>query len=76
MSNVHINRPSSTRYVARVRGRGCRKYTVLGRPCMTFAAAFKRMAAEFAVNRHWKRGDVIVVADYYDPVLVAEAVRR
>lgn len=76
MSGVHINRPSSTRYIARVRGRGCRKYTILGRPCMTFAIAFKRMARKFAEDRHWKRGDVLLVADYYDPEQIAEAVRR
>ena len=72
---VHINRPSSTRYVARVRARGCRRYVLVGRPVRDRATAIRRMARAFAAGR-WQRGDVLVVADWYDPLVVCELVRR
>lgn len=37
--------------------------------------AIKRMADAFAEGRY-KRGDVILTADYYDPVQVVELVKK
>jgi hypothetical protein len=34
------------------------------------------MSAAFAANRNYKRADVIMWADYYDPVQLCELVRR
>ncbi len=73
---VHINRPSSTRFVARVRARGNRKYTVLGKPTKRLEPALRRVATAMGRTWVWKRGDVLMVADYYDPVLMAEIIRQ
>jgi hypothetical protein len=68
---LHINRPSSTRFVARVRMRGYRKYQLVGKPTKSKATAIRRMAAEFAKG-FYHRADVICTADYYDPHQVCE----
>lgn len=73
---VHINRPSSTRFCARVRARGHRKYKLLGKPTLKFETALRRVANAIAKNSWWKRGDVLLTADYYDPQVIAEIVRR
>lgn len=72
---IHINRPSSTRYQARVRLPGHRKYKVIGNPQMELEKALFIMAREFTKDIY-KRGDVIVTADYYDPSVVVEMVRK
>ena len=73
-AHVHINRPSSTRFIARVRWPGCRKYTLLGKPTKSYPAAVARMAKAFA-SGSYKRGDVLVVADWYEPQQMCELVR-
>ncbi len=62
-------------YIARVRDAGCRNYRVLGKPMKSYARAIKRMAAAFAAGK-CKRGDVLRVQEYYDPIQVCEMVRR
>lgn len=73
--DVHINRPSSTRFVARVRSVGCRNYRLLGKPTKSYESAVVRMAKTFAKFRHYKRGDVLAIADYYDPIQIVEIKR-
>lgn len=73
---VHINRPSSTRYVARARARGHRNYKLLCKPTSDFKKALRCAARAFTENNWWKRTDVIVIADYYEPAIVAEITRR
>lgn len=72
---IHINRPSSTRFQARVRLRGRRRYKLVGNPSRSFHAALIRMAKEFS-RTNYKRGDVLMTADYYEPSMVAEICRR
>lgn len=76
MTSVYINRPSSTRFVARVRAMGHRKYKCIGKPTVSHAVAIRRMAKEFSSSNRWKRGDVLIIADYYDPQQLCELVRR
>lgn len=66
---------SGVRYVPRVRWPGMRRYEVIGKPTTSYQAAVMRMARTFASNRNYKRGDVLMTADYYDPVMVCEIVR-
>lgn len=73
-SHIHINRPSGTRFIARVRGRGCRIYQVISEH-RSPVRAIKAMAKVFAENNWYKRGDVIMTAPYYDPIQVAEIKR-
>jgi hypothetical protein len=70
---VHINRPSSTRFIARVRLPGCKRYRVLGKPTRSYRVALRRMITAFESGTY-KRGDVLVSADYYDPTQVCEIV--
>lgn len=72
---LHIHRPLSTRFQARVRGPGRRKYTLIGKPTKSIEVAIMRMAREFATDRYWKRGDVLMTADYYDPSQCCEITR-
>ncbi|MFM7010619.1 MAG: hypothetical protein ACKO0Z_15040 [Betaproteobacteria bacterium] len=75
MGAVHINRPSSTRYIARVREPGAREYKLVSGNLKRYSSAVRVMAMAFT-SGNYKRGDVIMVADYYDPVIVTEIVRR
>lgn len=70
---LHVNRPSSTIYIARVRRSGCRRYTLLGKPTRSYRVALRRLVSAFE-GGHYKRGDVLVAADYYDPTTVCEIV--
>lgn len=74
MSTLHINQPSSTRFQARVRFPGHRKYILIGNPTKSYERAVMRMARAFA-TRQYKRGDVLITADYYDPSVVCEIIR-
>ena len=69
--SIHINRPSSTRFQARVRWPGHRKYILIGNPTRSKEIALVRLAREFA-RGNYKRGDVLVTADYYDPMAICE----
>ena len=71
---IHINRPSSTVYQARVRREGAHKYKLVGPRTPNYRRALLAMAREFATGQY-KRGDVLMGADYYDPTLICEIVR-
>lgn len=75
MMSLHINRPSSTRFVARVRWPGFQRYTVLGKPTKSYAVALKRMVTAFA-SGNYKRVMEHLPADCYDPTVIAEIVKR
>ncbi len=62
------------RFHARVRPEGNRRWIVVGKPTKSYRVAVRRMAAAFAQD-HCKRGDVIMTAEYYDPVELCEIVR-
>lgn len=72
---VHVHRPSSQRYQARVRYAGHRNYKLVGKPLRSCVKAIMVLAKAMA-TKNYKRGDVLVTADYYDPVQVIEMVRR
>ena len=72
---THINRPSSTRYIARVRAPGAKKYKLVSGRLKRYKSAVRIMAMAFT-SGDYKRGDVIMVADNYEPVIVTEIVRR
>lgn len=61
-------------YQVRVRRYGQHKYELVGTPSKTFRTALKRLAEAFG-NQEYKRGDVVMSADYYDPVVLCEIVR-
>ena len=71
---VWICRGTNVRYRARVRWEGYQRYNLVGPPTRSYRVALIRMAKEFATGRY-KRGDVIMTADYYDPVQVCELTR-
>lgn len=75
LSSVHICTGVNTRYQARARWEGHRLYQLIGKPTKSYAIAVKRMAAAFAEG-DYKRADVIMWADYYDPEQICELVRR
>jgi hypothetical protein len=72
---LHINRPSSTRYRARVRMSGCRKWRLLPGEHKRLDRAAAQLARVFSEGRY-KRGEVLLTADYYDPRILIEMVRR
>jgi hypothetical protein len=59
-------------YVARARRLGYRKYEILSRH-QTKNAAVMAIAKAFN-SGHYKRADVLLCADYYDPYQVCELV--
>lgn len=65
---------TNVRYVVRVRYSGVRRYDAVGKPTRSYRAAFRRLARAFE-NQNYKRGDVLMTADYYDPVQIVEMTR-
>ncbi len=63
------------RYHVRVRYEGMRRYQVIGKPVRSYHKAFLALAGEFAKSRNYDRGDVLLTADYYDPIQVCEIKR-
>ena len=63
------------RYVARVRWYGYWHYKVLGKPTKSYKVALRRMTEAFSTG-NYKRGDVLMEADYYDPIRLCELVSR
>jgi hypothetical protein len=72
---IAICQGTNTRYQARVRYARQRRYTLVGKPSKSRYAALRRLAEAFTIAGY-KRGDVIVTADYYEPVPIYELVRR
>ncbi len=69
-----ICRGVNTRYQARVRFEGFQRYTLVGKPTKSSRVALRRLAEKFATGKY-KRGDVIMWAEYYDPEQIYELVR-
>ncbi len=65
---------SGQRYIARTRRTGHRLYDVVSKH-RSRRAAIIAMAKAFAGGLDVKRADVLVEADYYDPVQICELVR-
>lgn len=63
-----------TRYQARVRWLGYQRYRLVGKPTKSYAVAVRRMAAAFTEG-DYKRADVIMWAEYYDPEQMCELIR-
>ena len=70
---IHVCRGTRRRYVAQVRQMGCRRWHTVGE-YRSRSEAFV-VAAEKLNSTGWKRGRVLLTADYYDPVVVMEAVK-
>jgi hypothetical protein len=60
------------RYVARVHRYGARTYDLLGKPARSERVALQRLVEAMARNPDYNRGDVLMSADYYDPVPIFE----
>ncbi|MCR4341860.1 MAG: hypothetical protein NUW01_18445 [Gemmatimonadaceae bacterium] len=63
------------RYYVRMRLAGMRKFFGVGRPTRSYKAALRRMAEVFADSPNYDLGEVLMTAEYYDPVQVCE-IRR
>ena len=66
---LHINRPSSTRFSAFVRDRGCRKFRVVSRPKKSYVNC-AALLARVMTRSGSKEGYVCLTADYYDPSIL------
>lgn len=75
MSELHIKRPINPRFVARVRRSGCRKYYVIGRHYRTAESAAMAMMRHFSKVSEYKRGDVLMTEDWYEPCQLFEVKR-
>jgi hypothetical protein len=75
MIEVHVCRGTNRRYLARIRRRGERRWTVLGKPRLTYKAAVRAMSEAFASESHWFHGDVALVSDWYEPHSLVEMKR-
>ena len=74
MMTVHINRPSSSRFHAMVRRHGYRKWQAAGPGRKNRLDAIMDMARTFG-GGDYKRGCVLLTADYYDPLPIVEMKR-
>ena len=63
------------RFQARVRWPRYRRWTLVGKPTKSYRVAVRRMATAFS-DSSYMRADVIMWADYYEPVQLCELVRR
>lgn len=75
MSDVHICIGVGKMYQARARRLGCRNWILIGEPTTSYDEAVIDMATAFAAH-DYKRADVIMCADYYEPIRVCELVRK
>lgn len=73
--SIHINRPSSTKFVAMVRGYGCRRWIKAGPVRKSVKRAAHDMVRRFYSSANLKRGCVLMTADYYDPISVLDMVK-
>lgn len=71
-SHMTITRPRFGYYIARVRERGRRRYTIIGRSRSRRQAY--RMLADAMQDSRWYRGDVLgdEGPSYYGPVMLVE----
>ena len=71
MTEIWICRGTNVRYLPRVRYHGYRNYIRLGKYTKSYPAALRRLTKAFETGRY-KRGDVLMISDYYDPVAICE----
>ena len=74
-NNLHVYRGTSQRFQARGRYFGHQKYILIGKPTKSCDAACMR-AVKALLYHQYKRVDVLMSTDYYEPVQVMEMVRR
>lgn len=72
---LHINRGVNVRYCARVRLAKHRKWTPVTKWIPSRKAASRAMCDAMEGNAMLKRGQVLHIADYYDPTVVLEMKR-
>lgn len=73
--SVHICSGVHQRFYGQVRLPGHRRWQKVAGARMSLARAIRDMARAFAAGTY-KRGRVIMTADYYDPLVIVEMVRR
>jgi len=61
------------KYRARARYYGMKEYVLLGTWTRSKPKAMRDLVAAIISNRY-KRGDVLMIADYYDPIVIVEMV--
>ena len=66
---------TNTQFWARGRHKYWRKYRVIGKPTRSYPTAVRRMTEAF-IKQRLQRVEVLMTADYYDPVMLCELVRR
>lgn len=71
----HINRGTNVRYLARVRPRGHRLWTPLTKWIRCRRRAALLLAGAMEANSTWRRGQLLHMADWYDPTIVMEITR-
>ena len=62
-------------FVARWKRKGARRWELLGKPTKAKSMALHRVM-KVAEREDYGRGDVLLIADYYDPIQVYELVKR
>ena len=72
---IFICRGVNVQYRARVRFHGFRRYRVLAQWTPWKHIAMKQLT-EAMDTGNYKRGDLLMAADYYDPEVIYEIVRR
>lgn len=72
---VHICRGTGVRYRAVAKLPGCRKWVALTPWGKSKLAPFRKLAEVFGRDTRYKRGAVLMIADYYDPISIAEIKR-
>lgn len=73
--HVSICQGTNQHYVVRVREHGVHKYLVVSYH-RTYRAAIKSLLDKFSKTSTYKRGDVLMLADYCEPVQLCEIVRK
>lgn len=73
--SIHICRGVNKKYQARARWPGYQLYQLIGKPTKSYRVALHRMVDAFATGKY-HRADVLMEADYYDPTMLCELVRR
>lgn len=71
---VHVCRGLNPCYQVRVRLPGFRRYILVGGPLKSKDAAYRALARRMATGSY-KRGDVMLCADWYEPLPVVEMVK-
>lgn len=74
-SGLHISIGVNRKFLPRAKHAGAKNYTLLGKPCKYEHTAVRRLA-DAMIRQRFKRGDVLLYADYYDPIIIFEMVRK